>query len=170
MSDAPVATPKSMVRRAIGPDDKGARGFLVWLRAAAPSIYKGIEKDLKQLNLQAKQQALGGYSAFGEVGTTDVPASSAMASSSWTDAVSKLIQAYGQYKLTDAQLDTVKKITDANLLRAQQGLEPLAYDAGQLGLAPTVNFGLSGDTSKLVMYGLAGLAAMLILPKLLKGH
>lgn len=163
MSDAPQTTPKSMIERQLGPEDVGARGFLVWLKASMPALYRGIESDLKKLNKEASLSGLGQFPSFGEQQTTSVPAGSAPASTSWTDAVSKLVQAYGQYKLTDAQLDTVRKITDANLARAQQGLKPLPYDAAQLGLAPTVNFGLSGDTSRLLVWGGLGFLGLMAL-------
>lgn len=166
MSDAPQTTPKSVIERQLGPEDVGARGFLVWLKASMPALYRGIESDLKNLN----RSAVSGLAAwdpftpsFGEQQTTTVPAGSAPASSTWADNVSKLVQAYGQYKMTDAQLDTVRKITDINLQRAQQGLKPLPYDAAQLGLAPTVNFGLSGDTSKLLMWGGLGFLGLMAL-------
>lgn len=162
MSDAPVTTPKSMIARQIGPDDKGARGFLVWLKASMPGVYSGIRKDLERLNVQGMSASLSGLGAFGDTQPgTDVPASSAPASSSWSDTVSKLIQAYGQYKLTQQQLDTLKKVTDANLQRAQAGLAPLPYDSQQLGLAPTVQIGLTGGTSKMLFYGGAAILALL---------
>ncbi len=171
MSNAPIKTPRTMIERQLGPEDVGARGFLKWLKIALPSVYKGIEPDIKRLNLEARSANMAGVGAFGEAGASfEVPANSSPASSSWTDNLSKLISAYGQYKLTDAQLTTVRKITDANLARAQQGLAPLPYDASQLGLAPTVNFGLSNDASRLVMIGGGILAAIVVLPKLLGGR
>lgn len=167
MSNAPVTTPKSMIERQLTAEDVGARGFLKWLKVSMPAVYRGIERDLKRLNIEAQSKAVSGLGSFGEsqvsyvpfVGaeqTVQLPGGSAPASSSWTDSISKLVSAWGQYKLTDAQLDTVRKITDANLRRAEQGLSPLPYDASQLGLAPTVNVGLSGSTGDIVKYGLIG--------------
>lgn len=157
MSDAPLVTPRTMIERQIGPDDVGAKGFLKWLKVSMPALYRDIEKDLKRLNLDAKAAGPGGLGRFGEMTTSfEVPAGSAPASSSWSDQVLKLVQAWGQYKLTDRQLDLAKQIAQTNLQRAQQGLSPLPYDAADLGLAPTVNVGLSGDTSKLVTYGAIG--------------
>lgn len=164
MSDAPVSTPRTMIERQLKPDDVGAAGFLKWLKIALPSVYQGILPDVQKLQTQARMANISGGITLGEAGTsTDVPAGTQSASSTWADSISKLISAYGQYKLTDQQLDVVKQITQANLQRAQQGLSPLPYDASQLGLAPTVNFGLSGGTSQLVMYSAIGLGAILLL-------
>lgn len=170
MSDAPQTTPASMVSRKISVDATGAKGFLEWLRASMPAVYRDLEPKIRALQAKAKAASEGtGLGAFGEAQTSiTVPAGTANASSGWADNISKLIAAWGQYKLTDAQLDTVKKITDANLQRAQQGLAPLPYDASQLGLAPTVNVGLSGDTGKLVMYGGAALLGFLVLNSVMK--
>lgn len=169
MSDAPQATPKSVVARAIGPEDYGARGFLTWFRASMPRAYNDLLPKIRALNAQAKASNVSGVGAFGESGFSDVvPASNANASSSWSDSILKLIQGWGQYKLTDQQLDIAKQVAQVNLQRAQQGLSPLAYDAAQLGLAPTVNVGLSGDTGKLVMYGGIGLLLFLVGNSLLK--
>lgn len=169
MSDAPQKTPDSMIARQLGVNDVGARGFLKWLQISMPAVYRDILPDLKKLNLQAKAASGGaGLGSFGDSQTTDVPAGTANASSTWSDAVTKLISAWGQYKLTDSQLDIAKQIAQTNLQRAQQGLSPLPYDAGQLGLAPTVQVGLSGDTGKLVMYGGIGLLAFLVLNSVMK--
>ncbi len=169
MSDAPNVTPASMVARRLTADDKGAAGFLKWMKVSMPAMYRDLLPDIKRLQLAAKSASPEGLGAFGEAGNTfEVPASSANASSSWADSLSKLVGAWGQYKLTDAQLDLAKQITQTNLSRAQQGLAPLPYDAAQLGLAPTVNFGLSGSTSKLVMYGGIAAGLLFFLPKLLR--
>lgn len=167
MSDAPNVTPASMVARKLTAEDKGAAGFLKWMKVSMPAMYRGILPEIKKLQLQAKAANLEGLGAFGDSGQTfDVPAGTANASSSWADSLSKIIGAWGQYKLTDAQLDLAKQITQTNLQRAQQGLAPLPYDAAQLGLAPTVNFGLSGSTSSLVMYIGGGLGLLFLLSQL----
>lgn len=181
MSDAPLTTPANMVERQLRPEDKGAAGFLKWLKVSMPAVYRDLLPDLKRLNLEAKVASAGspGMGSLGDSGTTPLqtfsfdysnvanaqvlPAGTGNASSSWSDTVSKLIGAWGQYKLTDAQLDTAKRITDINLQRAQQGLSPLPYDASQLGLSPTVKVGLTGDTGKLVMYGGIAFLAFLVL-------
>lgn len=168
MSDAPQATPQGIIARQLSADDVGARGVLKWLKVSMPKLYKDILPDLIKLNAQAKAANPTGLGAFGDSGTSDVPASSAPASSSWSDSLLKLIQGWGQYKLTDAQLDLTKQLAQTNLQRAQQGLAPIAYDAGQLGLAPTVNVGLSGDTGKLVMYGGFGLIGFLLFNTFMK--
>ena len=159
--DAPVKTPPNKIEAQLKPDDVGARGFLKWLKLSMPALYKGIEGDVKRLQAQAR---MAGFGTFGESGVSaEVPASSGSASSTWIDNITKLVGAWGQYKLTDQQLDTVKQITQVNLQRAQQGLAPLPYDASQMGLAPTVNVGLSSDTSRLVSYGAMGIGAVLLL-------
>lgn len=165
MSDAPLTTPRSMVMRKLSPDAKGAQGFLEWLQASMPAVYQDLKPELKKLQTAAAAQSLNGLGAFGEMqaGSSTVPAGSSSASSSWTDTVGKLIQAWGQYKLTDQQLDTMKQITNANLQRAQQGLAPLPYDAAEMGLAPTVQVGLTGSTSTMLMIGGGALLLMMLL-------
>lgn len=168
MSDAPQNTPRSLVARQLGPNDVGAQGFLKWLKISMPGLYADILPGVKKLQMQAVNTAssVSGLGTFGEaLVATDgsVPGGAASASSSWVDSLKSLIGAYGQYKLTQTQLDTVRKITDANLARAQQNLPPLPYDASELGLAPTLNVGLSGSASKLVTYGAIGVGAYLLL-------
>lgn len=161
MSDAPLTTPKNPIEAQLGPDDVGAQGFLKWLKLALPDAYRAILPDVKKLQAQAR---MNGFGAFGDGGvSTDVPAGAAAASTSWTDTLSKLITAWGQYKLTDAQLDVAKQAASINLQRAQQGLAPLPYTAEQMGISPTVNVGLSGSTSNLVMYGAIGVGLLLVL-------
>jgi len=57
--------------------------------------------------------------------------------------------------------DSQRRLLNAQLSRAQQGLPPL--DASQYGLG--VNLGLSPDTLKLVGFGLLGLAAVFYLSR-----
>lgn len=184
MSDAPLTTPANPVARQLGPNDKGAAGFLKWLKVSMPAVYNDLLPDFKRLNVEAKVAAKSapGMGAFGDAGDSfqtfqldtslvtqpTVPAGTGDASSSWTDTVSKLISAWGQYKLTDQQLDTAKQITNINLQRAQQGLSPLPYDASQLGLSPTVKVGLTGDTGKLLMYGGFAFVGFLVLNSIMK--
>lgn len=161
--DAPNTTPPSMIERQLKPTDVGAQGFLKWLKISMPAVYRDILPDLKRLQAEAKAASLSGVGAFGESGVSiDVPAGTANASSTWTDQIKNLVQAWGQYKLTSEQLKTASKITDANLERARLGLPPLPYDAGQLGLAPTVNVGLTGSTASLVKYGAIGVGLFLL--------
>lgn len=179
MSDAPVTTPSTIIERQLRPEDVGAAGFLKWMSVSMPKMYRDLLPDIRRLNTQAKAANLSGLGAFGDSGTTTlfdmggnattVPAGTAPASTSWSDNILKLIQGWGQYKLTNQQLDIAKQIAQTNLSRAQQGLAPIAYDAGQLGLAPTVNFGLSGTTGEFVKWSGIGFGVYLLL-KLVTDH
>lgn len=180
MSDAPNSTPESMIARQIGPNAVGVAGFLKWLQVSMPAVYRDIKPQLIALNIQAKAQAGGtGLGSLGDSGSfTDLnpitasvsvlPGGTGNASNGWADAAGKLIAAWGQYKLTDAQLEVAKNIANVNLERAKQGLAPIPYDASQLGLAPTVNVGLSGNLSNLALWGGAGVLGFLVLNSVLK--
>jgi hypothetical protein len=100
------------------------------------------------------------------------PASAAPAAatpSSQAGIFSQLATAVGGFMLTKQQLDTQNKIVNVQLQRAQQGLPPLNINTLQAGLPqPTVRFGLSSDTSQMVLYGLLGLGALFVLPQLFK--
>jgi hypothetical protein len=101
------------------------------------------------------------------------PASSAAASptsSSQAGIFSQLASAVSGFLLTQNQLQTQNKIVNVQLQRAQQGLPPLNINTLQAGLPnPTVNIGLSSQTSQLVMYALLGVGALFVLPQLFKG-
>lgn len=181
MSTAPQSTPKTMIARQIARTDTGARGFLVWLKAAMPGAYNAIKGDVARF--EAKQKAHGAGKAFGDVRSLrdgklgslgilpgDVPAGTAPASSGWSDLVSKALTVYAQYKLTDQQLDAAKQIWNVNLQRAQEGLAPLPIDPTEYGVGqPTARIGLTGDTQKMFLWGAGILAAVILLPKLLRG-
>ncbi len=78
-------------------------------------------------------------------------------SESWIDAAARLIPIL---VVSDQQ----RKLLEIQTDRARQGLPPLqAAD-----YAPGVRVGLTDDTTKLVLAGIAALAAVLIIPQLIK--
>jgi len=86
---------------------------------------------------------------------------------SWLDTIKNLITSAGQAYLTKTQVDAQKKILDIQLGRAQAGLAPLNINPTTYGLpAPTVNFGVSSDTQKVLMYGLLGLGGVFVAAKI----
>jgi hypothetical protein len=64
--------------------------------------------------------------------------------------------------LTAAQTAyTTNRLLDLNIQRAQQGLAPISAQS----VAPTVNFGVSTDTQKMLLYGAIALGVVLLLRK-----
>lgn len=80
-----------------------------------------------------------------------------MPSESWADAVVRILPAL-------AATWQQKQLLQVQVERAKQGLPPL--DANQI--AAGVNVGLSQDTTRLVMWSVAGLFALVALPQLVK--
>lgn len=127
----------------------GQRGFLVWLNAKLPHVYRAIEK--RNPGLFGKPQLSG----FGLVEPTAAP-STDPPKSSWIDSISQLAQVY----LTTA---AQKKMWDLQMKQAQAGLPPLDLESYQ----PGVSVGVSKGTQNLLMWGALGLGAVYLLPKLL---
>jgi hypothetical protein len=140
-------------------NEPGQRGFLLWLKANQPRLYGALTKQLRT-----------GLSGLGLAVPSDIATSApaSPASSSWVDSIKDVVMTAAQTYLTKQQVDAQKKVLDIQLQRAQQGLPPLNLDLAQYGLTPTANVGLAPDTMRLVMWGGLALAAVYLLPKLLK--
>lgn len=139
----------------------GAQGFLDWLKAYQPYLFKAVKDKLPK-------QALSGLGIDALTNDTSA-ASSTGASPSWLDTIKNLVTAAGTAYLTKSQVDAQKDILDMQLTRARQGLSPLAIDPTTFGLpGPSVNVGLSSDTSKLLMYGGLAAAALLLFSTFMK--
>lgn len=141
--------------------DTGGRGFLQWLKASQPTLYRGISQRL------ANQPALAGLGL--NIPATDIATQtpSTSATPGWVDSIKNLALTFAQTYLTKQQVDAQKKVLDIQLERARQGLAPLDLDLSQYGLTPTANVGLAPDTRTLLMWGGIALAAVYLLPKLL---
>jgi len=76
------------------------------------------------------------------------------------DTISAVARAVSTVFMTDAQ----RRLLNVQIQRAQSGLPPL--DMSQYGVG--VNVGLGADTQKLILIGMGLLAAVLIVPKLIR--
>lgn len=129
----------------------GARGFVDWIKLRQPYLYSRVRRSLERIAAQT-------------LGDDATPASS------WSDTLKNLVTVAGQAFLTKSQLDSQQKILDLQLSRAKAGLAPLDIDPATFGIAgPQVTLGISSDTKKLLMMGGAVFAAVILLPKLLRG-
>jgi hypothetical protein len=166
--------------------DTGIRGYLKWLKADQPGIYRAIAPHVTQLAPDAfsnmeQSHAMGALMGMGDgttttfdstdfwgnpttvvaPTTTDVAAAANDGTStpSITSTISNLVGAVGQIFLAKNQVDTLKQVNDIQLQRAQAGLPPLNTSSLSLGV-PTVQVGLSKST--MTGAGIAvGLAALL---------
>lgn len=137
----------------------GMKGFLAWLQKTQPRIHERLSEQLRSTEL----------SGLGV--TAPDQTSTAPAATSTVDKIKDMILALSQGYLTFEQMNAQKKVLDLQLSRAQQGLPPLNLDMQQYGLTgPSINVGMSADTKKVLMYGGIGLAAVLLLPKFLRGR
>lgn len=139
---------------------RGMAGFFAWLGATQPAIARAVAVKL------ARRSTLGdlGITAPPEVTTTQAPQSQSV-----IDKVKDLVLGASQAYLTYEQMRAQKKVMDAQLQRAQAGLPPLDFNMESYGLVgPQVSVGLSPTTKNLLIWGGAGLAAVYLLPKLLK--
>jgi hypothetical protein len=169
--------------------ESGARGFLLWLKhePATAAIYAKLEPKLKELIAQARKKGAASFGGLGDVTadfmptidmstlTPQVPVisdtSTAPASGGFVDTLKNLISTAGTALLTAQQLKTAQKVTDMQLQRAQQGLPPLSIDTASLGLPQVgVQVGVSKGTQTMLLWGAGLLAAVLILPRLLRGR
>lgn len=73
------------------------------------------------------------------------------------DWISAITRAITTVSMADAQ----RRLLNLQLQRAQQGLPPL--DSSQYGLG--VSVGIGGDTQKMILLGLAGIALVLLLTR-----
>lgn len=139
---------------------RGLRGFFAWLGATQPAIARAV---FVKLNRGSTLAGLG-ITAPAAVTATEKPAAQ-----STVDKIKDLILGASQAYLTYEQMRAQKKVMDTQLSRAQAGLPPLDLNMEQYGLTgPSVNVGLNDTTRKVLIYGGIGLAAVYLLPKLLK--
>jgi len=140
---------------------RGAKGFLAWLRERAPEYYRPVMQEFQS----------GSLSGLGLVGPGEVnSASERPIATSVADTIKDIISGVSMAYLTAQQMNAQKKVLDLQLQRAQQGLAPLDIDlqsyTGAVG--PTMSVGMSADTKQLLIWGGIALAAVFLLPKLLK--
>jgi hypothetical protein len=150
----------------------GQKGFLLWVKLNQPKLYDAYRATLKK-----NMQTLKGLGDDGSPDPTAPPDSApdpatsappAPASSSWADATKNILLSASQVYLAKTQIDNQSKLLDTQLARARAGLPPLNIDPASYGLQPTIGVGLSSSTQKLVMYGLIGIGALLLLNTVMK--
>lgn len=142
--------------------------YLRWLKTAQPYFYKVIVKkypDAQQL------EGLGLTADPGSGVTIEQGKSDSAVTSTWADTFKNLITVAGQAYLTKEQMDAQKKLTDIQLSRVQQGLAPLNIDPTTMGLpGASVNFGVSTDTKKWLMYGGIGAGLLFLFHSMFGGR
>lgn len=132
--------------------------YVKWLKEKQPYFYKILVKKYPQAS-QLSGMGLVGPENSGVTVTEERTNSSVTAS--WADTIKNLIGVASQAYLTKEQIDAQKKLTQMQLDRVAQGLSPLNIDPTTMGLpGPSVNFGLTGDTKKLVTWGAVGLGLL----------
>lgn len=138
----------------------GAAGFLEWLKRYQPLFYGKLKDKIPPGTI--------GMGALSDGATGDTAANTTTASPSFMDSMSSILTGLGTAYLTKTQVDAQQQLWNVQLQRAQAGLAPLNINPTQYGLpGPTVGVGLSADTQKFLLYAGIGLAAVLLLPKLL---
>ncbi len=85
------------------------------------------------------------------------------------DKIKEIVLGASQAYLTYEQMQAQKKVMNTQLARLQAGLPALDIDMEKYGLVgPSVSVGLSPTTRSLLVWGGGALAAVYLLPKLLK--
>ena len=140
---------------------KGTKGFLQWMRIALPQTYRSVKKDLQQ------SASMSGLGLIEPVQT----ASEQPMSSSLATTLREIAQVAAQAYLTKEQIDAQQRIVNVQLTRAQNNLPPLNIDPQTYGLpAPSIGFGLTGDTRQLLMWGGGIALGVYLLASMMKGR
>lgn len=132
----------------------GVQGFLQWVKARQPYLYRRIEKQLPKAGLAGLADTPLATVAVDAslVSTTGLPTSSS--SPAIGDILKNLLMGAGQVVLTKQQLDAQKKILNLQLERARAGLPPADIDPTQYGLpGPNVKLGIDSDAKRVLMIG-----------------
>lgn len=139
---------------------RGMRGFFAWLQASQPAIYRGTLVKLRQ-PVQ--------LSGLGITAPTEITTTQTAVAPSTADKIKDLVLGVSQAYLGYEQLRAQRKVMDLQLSRAQAGLAPLDINMEQYGLTgPGISVGISPQTRTMLIYGGAALAAVYLLPKVLK--
>lgn len=134
----------------------GMKGFLAWMAREQPIMH---ERLLNRIH----SGTLGDIGLTAPVNTE----STQPVSSSVADTIKNTLMALSQGYLTYEQTRAQSKVLDLQLQRAKQGLPPLDINTESFGVGPSVSVGLSPGTKTMLMWGGIGLAAVILLPKLL---
>lgn len=137
--------------------ETGIRGYLKWLQADQPGLYKAAAPQIARLVPQAfsnheQSQAMGALMGFADDPTlvdigVDIPdvsmdvanaADSGASSPDIVSSISGIISAISGAYQTKQAADVYKQITEQQLQRAQLGISPLTIKSGQYGI-PTIS-------------------------------
>jgi hypothetical protein len=142
----------------------GTKGFLEWLKDKQPRVYKAA---MPKITSQVQRLGGLGLSVPGSDPVATSPSSST--SSTLASNLKDILMAASQAYLTREQMQAQEKLFNLQLSRAQQGLAPLDIDISKYGVpAPSVSVGIAGDTQKMLLWGAGIIAAILVLPRLLR--
>lgn len=142
----------------------GTKGFLEWLKEKQPRIYRAA---MPKLTTQVQRLGGLGLSIPGSDPVATAPSGST--SSTLATNIKEILMAASQAYLTREQMQAQEKLFNLQLSRAQQGLAPLDIDISKYGVAaPSVSVGIAGDTQKMLLWGAAIIAGILIIPRLLR--
>lgn len=156
-------------------NDTGVRGFLKWLRAEQPGLYKKIAPAIaEQVPAAFDDYHAGGWRVAGlgqsdalvalsvdpglvAAPTVDVSdaANSGGTSSSVTSWISSIVQGVSSLYLTKKQADIQQQVVNTQLQRAAAGLPPLPTSLANLGV-PQVSVGLSSGTGTGIAIAVGG--------------
>lgn len=92
----------------------------------------------------------------------------ASTSNSFLSNISSFITAAGQAALTADQISTANKVTNLQLQQAAAGKPPLNLSSYGLSTTPGFNLGLSSSTETTMLIAVGILAAVFLLPKMMK--
>ena len=150
--------------RTNNPYATGMRGFWAWARVNNPRLYAAGLPALRQRTAMAGLGITGTAAeaaiSADNTGATPVPI---------IDKIKQILMGVSQAYLTNEQMKAQKKVLDLQLARAQAGLPPLDINMQQYGLTgPTVGVALESNTMKMLGWGAAALAAVYLIPKLLR--
>lgn len=150
--------------RTLNPYSTGMRGFWAWARVKNPRLYATGLPAMRQRTAMA---------GLGITGTAAVAATSAdnvgPTPPSIIDKVKEILLGVSSAYLTSEQMKAQKKVLDMQLARAQAGLPPLDIDMQQYGLTgPSVGVGIESNTLRYLGWGAAALAAVYLIPKILR--
>ncbi len=145
---------------AIPGNPRGMRGFFAWLGTVQPRVAQAAFIKLRRPVMLGSL----GLTTPEEITTTEKPVAPSI-----LDRVKDIVLGASQAYLTYEQMQAQKKVMNLQLERARSGLPPLDITMEQYGLTgPQVSVGLSPATKTLLIYGGGALAAVYLLPKLLK--
>lgn len=139
--------------------------YMRWLKTAQPYFYKIVVDKYPS----AKQlEGLGLTAEPGSDVSIEQSKTESAVNASWSDTIKNLLTTASQVYLTKEQIDAQKKLNDIQLDRVARGLSPLNIDPTTMGLpGPTVSFGMSADTKKMLTYGGIAAAALFLFHSLM---